>query len=78
MRCCTPATDITDVLRTWIQYMVHLRLKDSAIKRPGSETILAKGNVITGVNTSFTQTFRDGDKLRFRGKSKQFKVNCSL
>lgn len=51
-----------------------LHLKDSAIKRPASETIVATGNVITGVNTSFTQTFKDGDKLRFRGKSKQFKV----
>lgn len=48
--------------------------QDSAIKRPANETILAEGDMVTGVNTKFTELFQDRDKLRFRGKSEQFKV----
>ena len=44
------------------------------MKRPSNETILAEGDMVTGVNTKFTELFRDRDKLRFRGKSEQFKV----
>ncbi|CAM9482234.1 unnamed protein product, partial [Laminaria digitata] len=51
-----------------------VRPQDSAIKRPATETILADGDIVTGTNTSFTQIFKFGDKLRFRGKSEQFKV----
>lgn len=50
------------------------RMQDSAIKRPANETIVGEGDIITGTNTNFTQIFKDGDKLRFRGKSEQFKV----
>lgn len=35
---------------------------------------MADGDVVTGVNTKFTELFADRDKLRFRGKSEQFKV----
>ena len=49
-------------------------LQDSAMKRPANETILAEGDMVTGVNTKFTELFQDRDKLRFRGKSEQFKV----
>ena len=48
--------------------------QDSAIKRPENETIVADGDMVTGINTKFTQLFKDRDKLRFRGKSEQFKV----
>lgn len=48
--------------------------QDSAIKRPANETIVADGDMVTGVNTKFTEHFADRDKLRFRGKSEQFKV----
>lgn len=48
--------------------------QDSAIKRPANETIVADGDMVTGVNTKFTELFADRDKLRFRGKSEQFKV----
>lgn len=48
--------------------------QDSAIKRPSTETIVANGDMITGINTKFTELFKDRDKLRFRGKSEQFKV----
>ena len=51
-----------------------LVLQDSAMKRPANETILAEGDMVTGVNTKFTELFQDRDKLRFRGKSEQFKV----
>lgn len=51
--------------------------QDSAIKRPANETIVAEGDMVTGSNTSFTQIFKYGDKLRFRGKSEQFKVRSS-
>lgn len=44
------------------------------MKRPANETILAEGDMVTGVNTKFTELFQDRDKLRFRGKSEQFKV----
>lgn len=50
------------------------RPQDSAIKRPSNETVTAEGDIVTGVNTSFTEMFQDGDKLRFRGKSEQFKI----
>lgn len=49
-------------------------MQDSAMKRPANETILADGDMVTGVNTKFTELFQDRDKLRFRGKSEQFKV----
>lgn len=44
------------------------------MKRPADETIMAEGDMVTGVNTKFTELFQDRDKLRFRGKSEQFKV----
>lgn len=53
-----------------------VRVQDSAIKRPSNETVTVDGDMVTGVNTSFTQLFKDGDKLRFRGKSEQLKVPC--
>lgn len=53
------------------------RSQDSAIKRPATETITAEGDIVTGSNTSFSQIFKYGDKLRFRGKSEQFKVRNS-
>lgn len=48
------------------------------MKRPANETILAEGDMVTGVNTKFTELFQDRDKLRFRGKSEQFKVPILL
>lgn len=45
------------------------------MKRPSNETVMAEGDKVTGVNTCFTEVFRDGDKLRFRGKSEQLKVS---
>ncbi|CAM9628551.1 unnamed protein product [Ectocarpus sp. 6 AP-2014] len=53
-----------------------VRPQDSAIKRPSTETIVANGDMITGINTKFTELFKDRDKLRFRGKSEQFKVEA--
>lgn len=48
------------------------------MKRPDNETIMAEGDMVTGVNTKFTELFRDRDKLRFRGKSEQFKVGSKV
>ncbi|CAM9722364.1 unnamed protein product [Scytosiphon promiscuus] len=55
-----------------------VRPQDSAIKRPSNETITADGDMVTGINTKFTELFEDRDKLRFRGKSEQFKVTAVL
>lgn len=52
--------------------------QDSAIKRPDDETIVADGDIVTGVNTKFTELFEDRDKIRFRGKSEQFKVGLFM
>lgn len=60
-------------VNTMIVFLTHTS-QDSAIKRPSSETVTAEGDTVTGVNTCFTELFEDGDKLRFRGKSEQFKV----
>lgn len=48
------------------------------MKRPSNETVTADGVMVTGVNTRFTETFKDGDKLRFRGKSEQLKVRNGI
>lgn len=80
----------SDQPRVWSFFVLNLTAKrrnndflaflsqDSAMKRPANETITADGDMVTGVNTKFTELFKDRDKLRFRGKSEQFKVGYEV